>query len=340
MGYIYCITNLINHRQYVGKTERTIELRWKEHIKEAFSRENNKHLYCSMRKYGIQNFKIEQLEECPDEQLSQKEQQWIERLNTFADGYNLTLGGEGKKEFNYEKIYKTYLKYADIQKTAQLCGCGKDCVRAACLSYGLDILSYYRDNNLKQFYTSVDGQRRYKKSDIAKKYQELQNVKDTAQYFHCDVKTVTNACEQYGVPILSSGESTRKKIGKPVLQINTKTGAVIASFPSATEAARQVYKDEQQSRNILGCCCGRQKTVKGFGWVFPENLDNLPDYNCHKRKKKVQQFSTKGEFIQTFDSGMDAARSLGGAENEGKYILKSAKENKIYLGYYWKIISS
>lgn len=35
MGYIYKITNLINNKIYIGKTERTIQQRWAEHKKKV-----------------------------------------------------------------------------------------------------------------------------------------------------------------------------------------------------------------------------------------------------------------------------------------------------------------
>ena len=34
-GYIYKITNRVNNKVYIGQTRRTIEIRWKQHIKAA-----------------------------------------------------------------------------------------------------------------------------------------------------------------------------------------------------------------------------------------------------------------------------------------------------------------
>ena len=54
---IYKITNLINNKIYIGLTTCSLKERWNNHRHCAKS--DPRHLYCSMRKYGIENFKIE-----------------------------------------------------------------------------------------------------------------------------------------------------------------------------------------------------------------------------------------------------------------------------------------
>lgn len=58
-----------------------------------------------MNKYGIQHFKIRELEFCSNAESSEREKFWINFYNSYgSSGYNATLGGDGKNFLDYEKI--------------------------------------------------------------------------------------------------------------------------------------------------------------------------------------------------------------------------------------------
>ena len=139
MSYIYCITNNINQRQYVGKTNTTIEKRWKQHKKDAPKRNFEKRpLYRAMNKYGVDNFSIKVLEECSPEKSSEREIYWIEKLDTYHNGYNATLGGDGSHYLDYDKIVSTYKEVGSAQKTAQILGIATTTVFYIMRSYEID----------------------------------------------------------------------------------------------------------------------------------------------------------------------------------------------------------
>ena len=52
-----------------------------------------------MNKYGIEHFHIELIEETDNPE--EREIYWIEKLGSFKNGYNATLGGDGKKYLDY-----------------------------------------------------------------------------------------------------------------------------------------------------------------------------------------------------------------------------------------------
>lgn len=92
---IYLIENLINNKKYVGQTVKSIEDRFRGHVLSTNSN-SNLHLHKAMRKYGIENFSIREIDEASSyEELLLREQYWIDLLDTFNTGYNQTLGGEG-----------------------------------------------------------------------------------------------------------------------------------------------------------------------------------------------------------------------------------------------------
>ena len=96
MQGIYKITNLINQKSYIGKSK-NIEERWKQHLRpSSWQREPNKLLYKAFKKYNINNFSFEIIEILEDyNQSNQRQQYWINKLNTYNNGYNATLGGDG-----------------------------------------------------------------------------------------------------------------------------------------------------------------------------------------------------------------------------------------------------
>jgi group I intron endonuclease len=131
MGYIYCITNKINQKKYIGKTLNTVENRWKEHLKVYKCRKYEKRaLYDAMNKYGVNNFECETIGEFPDNILEEMEQKFIKEYNTYHYGYNLTIGGDGKQLYEYDKIIEYYVNNdVTIVATSVKFNCSVDTVK-------------------------------------------------------------------------------------------------------------------------------------------------------------------------------------------------------------------
>ena len=108
-GIIYKITNDINDKIYIGKTEEKLNERWSKHIYDAaLTNSKNRPLYNAINKYGIQHFFITEIESCNIEELSEREKYWITYYNSYYNGYNATLGGEGISKYNKEAILKLW----------------------------------------------------------------------------------------------------------------------------------------------------------------------------------------------------------------------------------------
>ena len=92
---IYKITNKLNNKIYIGQTIQTLKERWQGHL-QCMKKGDNRHLYQSMRKYGADNFQIEQIDSATSlEELNQKEYYWVNFYNTknSLSGYNNMDGG-------------------------------------------------------------------------------------------------------------------------------------------------------------------------------------------------------------------------------------------------------
>lgn len=140
MAYIYIIHNDINDKKYIGKTEMTIEKRFKQHLRDSQKhRMNHRPLYNAINKYGQEHFWAEEIEKCSHEEAVEREKYWIEFYNTYKYGYNATLGGDGRSYIDYNKILDLYDNTYKTQKEiAKICGCHHETVA--------NIVEQYRDN--------------------------------------------------------------------------------------------------------------------------------------------------------------------------------------------------
>ena len=69
-----------------------------------------------MRKYGIENFHIELLEETDNPE--ERETYWIEQKQSFKNGYNATMGGDGRRYIDYDLVIATYQQLHSLKDTA------------------------------------------------------------------------------------------------------------------------------------------------------------------------------------------------------------------------------
>lgn len=102
MAFVYCITNKVNGKIYIGETIKTL----KERLRTHYYASNAKHykksrmpILLAIRKYGIDNFEIEPIQYYDtEEEAKQSEIFWIAEMRRMdIPNYNICDGGDGGK---------------------------------------------------------------------------------------------------------------------------------------------------------------------------------------------------------------------------------------------------
>lgn len=139
MGIIYKIYNDINDKVYIGQTRQKLNDRWHAHKYNAEHKIYDYYLYRAMNKYGIDNFHIEIVEECPNEELNEKEIAYINKFNSYApNGYNSTKGGDGNTKYDYNEVVKHYKECGEnMSECNRKYGYSYDTISNALQSQGL-----------------------------------------------------------------------------------------------------------------------------------------------------------------------------------------------------------
>lgn len=194
MTNIYKVTNKINNHIYIGKTVNSIEDRWSDHVYSALSSDKDSGcpLHLAIKKYSKENFLVELIEQCNDSEASTREKYWIVFFDSYYNGYNATLGGDGCPLYDREYIKQLWEQGLSNQEICKILGCDKSTVRRTLYSFG-----YSKEELL---------QRRTQKAQIHIDLNQLKNlweeeltVTEISKIIHDTDKKISQSLEQLGI---------------------------------------------------------------------------------------------------------------------------------------------
>lgn len=277
--YVYCHTNNINGKKYIGITGLEKPLyRWHKdgsgYSGQVFGK--------AIEKYGWENFSHEILfSGLTYEDACEKEKEFIEKYQTTnrTFGYNVSTGGDNgavgafnnglsKKVYLYD-IDGNYIKgFPSMMEAERNTGISNSAICACCKN--------------KVAYTK-NYRWSYEKFDKLPPIDKKQHIFDTVIKEQC----------------------------KDVFQY-TLDGKCIQKFTSLVEAS--IYTDAD-FRLISACCLGKRNQTNGYIWSYQyydsfEKLKNRKN-DIIPKGKPVIQYSKDKIFIKEYKSIMDAVRETG-----------------------------
>lgn len=334
-GYIYCITNILNNKQYIGQTITTIEHRASQHF--STTKHSTQLIKRAIQKYGKENFLVEEIEKVSSKTktelrniLNEKEIYYIQKYNTYIKngGYNLDKGGFTASYLS--QMVDVYNDCGELIKTF-------DSISDASRYYDISVNSIIRICNgevRKNKKTKLVF--RYK-GDSFKKYDsnKTKRMKYTYKYnpdgtFNSKYNSITDAA-------LSVNDKTHTLVSRaiknktlhanyywsneyvekfePITHLRnsvcvdkyTLNGKYIDSYNTLCEACLSVGKDKSYVSHISKTCNGEK--VSAFGYVW--RLHGQPfDLYCTKRKHRsrpVNMYSLDLQYENTFESAKQAS---------------------------------
>ena len=294
-GFIYCYTSP-SGKKYVGQTVQTIFARAKGMNGKGYKRCGV--FYKAIQKYGFENFKVEILEEAPIELLDEKEQEWIDFLNTqVPNGYNITEGGSGhsKKVYQYDcESGKLIAEFPSLTEAARVNKVNtiqhiSNCLNKKAKTAHGYIWDFERfEQVIPQSYFPNDKKVVYAynlNGEFVKKFDSIADAATFAQGGRNDIKKVIKGELKYSKGYIwrdyysdkIEPVYTTQNGGKPVAQIDLTTGKIVKIFSSQSEAARALGLS--RPTGISKCCNGKAKSCAGYRWEFYEGSTTIGPEN-------------------------------------------------------------
>lgn len=283
MAIIYKITNLINGKIYIGETTQPLSRRWQQHC--ADCQKENSHesaLHGAMKKYGIENFSVEQIDTVADEERFQKETEYILYYNslTCQHGYNIVLFGSGRGLYNVDEVIELWKNGYTEKEISELMQCGDKAVRNFLYANGIT-KAEIRTRAAKKYNARKISIQQYDESgNFIKEWESISAcVRDNPNFSQSGISAACskNRCSykhylwkytEDDTPIeflvkCNAQKNSKHCYPKKISQIDVITKKVIATYDSAAKAQAAIHAKDKSHI----CRAARQGT-KAYGYYW------------------------------------------------------------------------
>lgn len=324
---IYKITNLVNGKVYIGQST-NIKRRWKDHRKDAFWKNNPEYeypLYRAMRKYGIDNFSFDILEECNKEDLNEKEKLYIAQYDSYQNGYNQTEGGDSFTH-NFKLTQKQILKIIQRLKTT------RDNIYVIAKDFGVGGTTIHYINKGQQYPQPNETYpiRPHLAKINKQNNKHLKQAKCQCPICGNTVSSKNNLCKS------CSHKQSRKtdrpeplELAKMIKEHGFEgTGKQLGVSGKAVSNWCKIYNIPHRKADLINWY-NEQMGVQTTKPVKKTREDYM---------KPVKQINMEtGEIMNTFKSAAEAGNYLG--KSNGNHISEACRGKLAFAyGYYWEYI--
>jgi group I intron endonuclease len=265
-GILYRIINMKNGKCYVGKTYAGFYIRLSRHISD--SKREDRPLYRAIRKYGLNSFSAEILGEYPSNLLESKEIEYIKYYDSFNNGYNATLGGEGHKllDIDEKAVIKSYSTIGNIAEVARQYNISHEIARQILLRNSIKINKTKLVESISKEVYSPTLDKHFISVTSAANYLVEEGISTSLSGAK---STIAKVCR--GAKLTYKGH-TFSYVAKEDKKYRVKSSTLDISFNTSELIAKYLIDQGISNSNVKATTIGVQKVCTGY----------LKSYKNHK----------------------------------------------------------
>ena len=253
---IYCFTNKVNGKKYIGSTIQAPNIRYNQHIYNTTHESAHQYdypLYQAIRKYGLDNFTFDVIyqAEHTEEEIRLIEADYIHEFNTVSpNGYNQTDNTE-----HPINAIESYKKMSETKREKAKC--------VAQCDENNNVLNIFRSIADCSELTGADEKK------IGACCRGERKTTDGYRFYWLD-ENDNLIIPEYKRDAYkgAAGTTQMQSTNRQVAKIDKNTNEILAVYDSIALAARENNCDNS---GISKVCNGKRNICGGFKWKYIDN---------------------------------------------------------------------